>query len=149
MDISVAMTRRRERYGWSILFLVAIFALVVGLRLLFTGAPANPMVVIQLTGRSWQELQGTQPGISRLASIVARHEGLALTGWSIWLLSSSIRGYRLGERWLWFAWWTVPAFVLGLRLTGAHAGGTLEFVLSGVGFLALLGLILARPRAAQ
>lgn len=141
----------RDRYGWSILTLVALVALVYGVRLLLTGAPVNPVLVHRLTGQDWPEFRQAQPEIARLVSIVARHEGLALLGWGIWLMCGSVRGYRAGERWVWFAWWTVPAFILAVRITGAASGGALEFLLVGVGLLAVIGLVLSRPgsRAAR
>lgn len=135
----------RDRYGWSILTFVALVALVYGVRLLLTGAPANPVLVTRLTGQNWPELRQAQPEFARLVSVVARHEGLALLGWGIWLMCGSVRGYRGGERWVWLAWWTVPAFILAVRITGAGSGGALGFVLLGVGLLAVIGLILARP----
>lgn len=128
-----------------LLGLVAAIAVVFGIRLLVTGAPGNAALVITLTGGDWEQLRQAQPGVGRLVSVIARHEGLALLGWSPWLVWSSIRGYRFGEPWIWYAWWSVPAFLLGIRLTGAGAGGALPLVLASISALSVIGLLLSRP----
>jgi hypothetical protein len=140
-----SMPTRREQYGWLMLALVAFAALALGVRLLVTGAPGNPALVERLTGQDWQDLLQAEPGISRLVGVMARHEGLAVLGWGIWLAWSSLRGYRSGDRWIWYAWWTVPALMVGIRVTGASAGGVLPRVLLGLALLTVGGLLLSRP----
>lgn len=119
--------------------LVALVTLALGLRLVVTGAPGNPALVEKLIGHE------VEPGVRRLIAVLARHEGLAVLGWGIWLAWSSVRGFRSGERSVWYGWWTVPAVILGIRFTGADAGGILPSLLLGLAFLTVVALLLCRP----
>lgn len=137
--------RRREQYGWALLVVVALVPLAFGVKGLITGAPGNPAVVAELTGLEWERLRTEQPGVGRLVVLLARHEAIALLGWAVWLALTSIHGYRSGDRWLWYGWWTVPFLILGIVLTGAGAGGALRLMLLGLAALSVVGLILSRP----
>jgi hypothetical protein len=82
--------------------------------------------------------------MSRLVGLLARHEAVAFLGWGAWLLASGIAGYRNGQRWLWYCWWTVPILILAIVATGEGVGGALRPALLLLALLAVLGLILAR-----
>ena len=139
--------RRRQHYGWAVLLLVALVPLLFGVKGLVTGAPGNPAVVAELTGLEWEQLRSEQPGVGRLVGLLARHEAIALLGWGLWLAWSSIRGYRSGDRWLWYGWWPVPLLIVGIVVTGEGTGGTLRPMLLGLAALSLVGLLLSRPEA--
>jgi hypothetical protein len=142
-------TTRRERLGWLILLVIALVPLAFGVRILVTGAPGNPAVVAHLTGQAWEDLRRQQPGIGRLVTLLARHEGIALLGWGIWLALSSIRGHRTRNRWMWYGWWPTPLLIVGIVMTGAGASGALRMALLGVAGLAVVGIALARPPRAS
>ncbi|MGH2618529.1 MAG: hypothetical protein ACRDJC_25135 [Thermomicrobiales bacterium] len=135
---------RREQYGWVILVVVALVPLMFGVKGLITGAPGNPAVVGELTGLEWEQLRTEQPGVGRLVTLLARHEAIALLGWGFWLAWTSIHGYRSGERWVWYGWWTVPLLIISFKLTGEGAGEALGLILLGVAALSIVGLILSR-----
>jgi hypothetical protein len=142
------MLRRRQQYGWAVLGVVALAPLAFGVKGVVTGAPGDPAVVAELTGLEWEQLRTEQAGVSRLVILLARHEAIALLGWGLWLALTSIRGYRCGDRWLWYGWWTVPLLIVGIEVTGEGAGGALTPLLLGLAALSVLGLFLARPESA-
>lgn len=135
---------RRRRVGWATLVLVAFVPLGFGVKGLLTGLPGNPAVIERFTGLDWEQLRDQQPGVSRLVGLLARHEAIAFLGWGIWLVSAGVAGYRTGQRWLWYAWWTVPALILAIVATGEGVGGALRPALVTLALLALAGLILSR-----
>ena len=139
--------RRRQQYGWAVLGAVALVPLLFGVKGLVTGAPGNPAVVAELTGLEWEQLRTEQPGVGRLVILLARHEAIALLGWGLWLAWTSIRGYRSGDRWLWYAWWTVPLLIVGIVVTGEGTGGALSPMLMGLAALSVAGLLLSRPES--
>jgi hypothetical protein len=126
---------------------VALVPLAFGVKGLVTGAPGNPAVVAELTGREWEQLRTEQPGVGRLVILLARHEAIALLGWGLWLAWTSFRGYRCGDRWLWYGWWTVPLLIVGIVVTGEGAGGALRSMLLGLAALSVAGLLLSRPES--
>lgn len=134
----------RHRVGWAILVLVAVVPLAFGVKGLLTGLPGNPAVIKRLTGVDWAQLQAEQLGVSRLVGLLARHEAVAFLGWGTWLLISAFAGYRTGQRWLWYAWWTMPVLILAIVATGEGVGGALRPALVTLALLTVLGLILAR-----
>ena len=138
---------RREQYGWAVLIVVGLVPLVFGVKGLMTGTPGNPAVVAELTGMEWERLRTEQPGVGRLVTLLARHEAIALLGWGLWLVWTSIHGYRFGERWLWYGWWSVPLLITSFVLTDEGAGGALRPLLLGVAALSVVGLLLSRPGA--
>jgi len=131
-----------------VFFVVGVVFLVVALRYALTGAPFDEEVTRYLAGVSWNELRTTNPMMASYISFLFREWGVSLLGFSVFLLLASPTAYRRGDRWAWFAFWSVPGllgFWLALDASVGASGATLaqEAVLL---LLALGGLLLPYRR---
>ncbi len=109
-----------EKHAW-----ILLFALGVGTALFAVGAFA----------------QGGDFGVFP----DTREFGVAVLGWSIFILALSGVSYRRGERWAWYAFWYLPVAFAVLAAHDLSVGGSKgQFVAMPLLFLAisLLGLLL-------
>ncbi len=138
-----------EKYSWIILLALGIVFLIFAFNAIFfgvglsnfpVGIPGGPDAVKGLAGMTWDEILAGSPGIVSVIRGISRVFGIALLGFSIFVIVISGVSYRKGERWAWYALWYLPAFLIGLIVH--ELGGS--FVQVPILFLivSLLGLLL-------
>lgn len=145
-----------ERYAWILLVVVALPFLIFGVSaVLFglslsdfpVGLPGGPDAVKSLTGMTWDETLRSNPAALTLLRGISRVAGMAFLGFAIVAIVVSSSAYRRGERWAWFALWTLPAFMVGLLLHEREG----QFIQMPATLLvvSLLGLLLPSRRFFQ
>ncbi len=130
-----------EENAWTLLFLMSIVALafaVIGL----LGIPVDPQGTVNLTGMTPEELEASHPDISRLINVIERASGLGLLMVGVLGMAVAAIPYRRGERWAWYAYWIVPAALLGYLANDLNAEGTLWPLLTLFVIISVLGLLL-------
>ncbi|MFQ5950525.1 MAG: hypothetical protein ACE5KH_00400 [Candidatus Geothermarchaeales archaeon] len=111
-----------ERHAWIILFTLGVLLMLSALAP-FSESVAGPDEGDQRAfGVSWVDLQASNPGAASLISFQYRIFGLAWLGFAFFVTAVSLKSYRKGERWAWYALWILPA-VLGLFVATVYVGG--------------------------
>lgn len=100
--------RRRDRYSWILLLVVGLASLAIGVGDFVLGQAGDTEMVVAVTGMTWSELTASYPSAANLVDLLARVLGAWLTGFSLFAIAVSVTAYRRGERWAWFAMWSLP-----------------------------------------
>ncbi|MFQ5553667.1 MAG: hypothetical protein ACE5EW_08155 [Thermoplasmata archaeon] len=100
--------RAYERYGWIILFVVAVIFALFGLGDVIQGTAADPAIVRAITGLTPEEIGAAQPRVLVLIELQVRATGAALLILGVLAASIAWTSYRGGEKWAWYALWTLP-----------------------------------------
>jgi len=103
---------------WGLVAMVAIIVLF-GITDVISGVAADELIPLGLTGLTLEQLEAESARAYRLLDFVARAGGANLVVIGLLMLAILIFAFRHGERWAWWAMWTLPlwaanAFVLGL-----------------------------------
>ena len=137
------------KYAWLLLCLLGIaFALFAVNALLFglslsdipVGIPGGPEATQSLAGTTWDELLTGSPGIVNIMRGISRVLGSGFLGFSLLVVLIAATSYRQGQRWAWFALWSLPLFLVMLtlhELRGPYVFMPILFLV-----LSLLGLLL-------
>lgn len=115
-----------EKHAWILLFAIGLFHLL--------GA------VTHVAGVGSEELVAGAPGAESLVRFVDRELGIALVGFSVLTLVIARVSYRKGERWAWYALWTVPGFILGQDIANNLSVGLV--IVGFAGLLLAIGLLI-------
>ena len=130
-----------EKHAWMILFAVGAFLFYLALLIIVTAGRANPDLQ-EVAGMTWDELASISPGFASYLVLGARTLGVILSGVAFFGMAVSLKSYRRGERWSWFALWYFPMlFGLSAALefgAGGVTEGRIFTVLLGVSLLGLL-----------
>jgi hypothetical protein len=155
-----------ERHAWQVFATLSVILVTFGVGDMMSGGAtfqSGEVVLFKgLTGTSWDELRGSDPGAAKLIDHQVRTGGLALLAAGLFSLAISLTALRRGERWAWMAMWTWPLWVVLIYplfwVAEPHpSAGTPVPIISGTIFLvitvATLGLSYRRylrgPETAQ
>lgn len=112
-----------ERHAWWGLLFFTLVLVLFGVTDVIVGPAADRGIPLGLTGLTLEELQGESPAAYRLFDFVTRLHGASLV--VVGLLGTAILLYafRQGNRWAWWAMWTLPIWA---------AGGAASYLIAGV-----------------
>ena len=118
--------------------------MVVGLTQVFLPNELLETDAQLVTNMSWSELEALDPVATSLVRFIYGELGLLKTSWSFFVLVITLTGYRKGEKWAWYAMWSVPAFLLSNALFNVNFVGDVSQTLEWIPVMTatLLGLLL-------
>jgi len=116
-----------ERGAWVLLLVVSAASLTIGIGDFVLQQGGDTEMVESVAGMSWPELQASTPRLADLIDLLARVLGAWLIGFSLLAIAVSATAFRRGERWAWYAMWSLPlvmamvfvAFLTTERVAGA------------------------------
>ena len=132
-----------EKHAWILLFAIGLLVLVSSFPLLF-GVDPDPARIEGIVGMTMSELRASNPEFLDLITFSVRTYGLVSLAWSFLIIAISVTAYRKGEKWAWYAFWSLPAFYIASTAILLSVGPTpLELILLPLlVILSLLGLLL-------
>jgi len=132
-----------EKHAWILLFAIGLLGLVSALPLLF-GVDPDPARIEGIIGMTMSEVKVSNPRFFDLVTFSLRVVGLGNLGYTFLIIAISVTAYRRGEKWAWYALWSLPAFYIASTAILLSIGPTpLELVLLPLlVILSLLGLLL-------
>lgn len=107
------MSRRDPRGGaggWIVFLAIGIFNAVQGLILLAFGGEAVEDSILGVTGSSWAQLQGSNPGFAAYVGDLLTILGLFISTFGVMIAAIALSGYRRGRFWAWCTMWAAPVF---------------------------------------
>jgi uncharacterized membrane protein HdeD (DUF308 family) len=114
--------RRWERHAWWVFFIFGVLV-VIAAPINLAGNPPNPPSPQATTGMSLSEMKEKMPGLNIYLDSVARQLGNFMLAMGVLLAAIAAFPYRKGEKWAWFAAWTVPALLAIQLVNGLRSGG--------------------------
>ncbi len=133
-----------EKRAWIIPFALGAALFIEGLVVTLTGASDDPDLPA-VAGVTWAQLSSTNPAVASYITLVARGLGTVTLLANFFLMAISLKSYRRGERWSWYALWAYPVLfgLIAATRFGAGAGAVagLPFI-TVVIVVSLLGLLL-------
>jgi len=133
-----------EKYAWVILLALGLLWFVVGLYSIFLPEGVFETDVQSVTNLPWSELKASSPLAADFVIFIYGLLGLLKLSWSFFVLAITLTGYRKGEKWAWYAMWSVPVLLVSNALFSAIFTGdvsqTLQFI--PITTITLLGLLL-------
>ncbi len=141
---AVRVEKAYEKHAWIIFFALGIAGLGQVFSLVFTGEPPAPEVLKGMTGMTWSELVSSNPGFANYVSFILREWGYSFFFFDVLFMAVSLKSYRRGEKWAWYAFWILPIYsglaVAEILRVGA---GVFDLALNvAFGIASLLGLLL-------
>ena len=100
-----------QRGTWLIFFILGILALIAAPKLL-SGNPPDPPSPEGITGLALSEMGQRVPGLTGYIGSISRQLGNFMLTMGLLMAAVAAFPFRRGERWSWFALWTVPALLL-------------------------------------
>ncbi len=127
-----------EKHAWIILFALAALFFVEGLFDILTSGVYDPNWQT-VAGTTWDKLSSTYPMIASFIALGDKIFGITLLGFGFFIMAISLKSYRRGERWSWYALSSFPV-LLGLS-AAVEPSAMLPFALVFI-MASLLGLFL-------
>lgn len=97
-----------ESAGWIILLIVSIIFALFGLGDIIQATAADPAIVQAITGMTPAEIGAADPRLLVLVDQQVRAGGAAIMVAGILAAAIAWTSFRGGERWAWYALWTLP-----------------------------------------
>jgi len=132
-----------EKHAWILPFALGVLFLPTAVQNLL-GIDPDPTTAERIIGMTFSELRASNPGLFDLALYYVRFSGLADLGFAFLITAISVTAYRRGEKWAWYALWSLPAFfIVSATIVLSTLGSTaLELVLLILFMISsLLGLL--------
>jgi hypothetical protein len=114
--------RSWERNAWWVFLIFGVLVLVAA-PINLAGAPPDPPSPQATTGMSLSEMKAKMPGLDVYLDSIARQLGNFMFAAGVLLTAIAAFPYRKGERWAWFAAWTVPVLLVIQLANGLRSGG--------------------------
>ena len=132
-----------EKYAWILPFAIGVIFLV-GAVPHTLGVNTDPTIVEEFIGMTENELKDSNPRFFDLWSYYFRGGGLSDIGFAFLITAISLTAYRRGEKWAWYAFWSIPAFFLSFAALHLSIGSSTSYLLPLTLFAILspLGLLL-------
>ena len=133
-----------EKYAWILISAVGVLTLVSGASHAL-GVNTDPATAERIVGIALSELKASNPRLFDLYDFYFRFGGLSDMGFGFLVTVISSTAYRRGERWAWYALWSVPVFFLGFAAISMSIGQSISGLLPYLTLfvsLSLLGLLL-------
>lgn len=110
------LQRGAEQHGWKVALALALVLGLFGALDLVGGAAdlqdGETVLIHALTGKSWDELQAADPVAAHLIEWKSRSDGATLLALAVLGAAVCLTGFRSGQRWAWYAVWTLPAWAV-------------------------------------
>ncbi len=131
-----------EKHAWIIPFALAASFLIEGLFVALTSGVYDPNLQT-VAGTTWDKLSSTYPVIASFIVPGNRIFGVTLLGFGFFMMAISLKSYRRGEKWSWYALCSFSV-LLGLGTAFEFSAGAVSQGQSGTIFVmvSLLGLLL-------
>lgn len=97
-----------ERHAWVLLLIVGVASLAIGIGDYGLQQGGDTDMVESVTGMSWPQLQAANPRVADLVDLLARVLGAWLIGFSLLSIAITATAFRRGQRWAWYAMWSLP-----------------------------------------
>ncbi|MBA3687438.1 MAG: hypothetical protein H0W81_01165 [Chloroflexi bacterium] len=108
------------KHAWLIFFVFGIGSVIAGI-IIVTGVVAvDPPSAESTTGLTMDQIAARVPGIEAYVTGLARQLGNFMVGMGIVLAGVAAIPFRRGERWAWYACWSL-AIVVMVQLTNSFA----------------------------
>jgi len=149
-----------EKHAWNGLLALCLLMGFFGIGDIIAGGTSlrggESVLMHSISRISWDELQTTSPYVANLVDWQVRTRGAWIAGFAFLGAMICCTGFRLGERWSWYALWAIPArmavtVIMLLTVDRAPGSGTPVPVFSGsiLCLLAVLTLALSSRRFFQ
>lgn len=137
------------RNAWILLLVVFILSLLIGIGDFFLAGDGDPALVESVSGIAWEVVKTTDPGVANLVNLLSSLIGSLWIGLSVMGIIVTATGFRNGNRWAWYALWSMPLVMLLIFITflsadlveGSPSPPAL-FSAPGLFVMAVLGLLL-------
>jgi hypothetical protein len=144
--------RSYEKHAWAIIFSVWAIHLPLAIRnfvppwqdICLGCAPntASPLEVA--IGMTWNQLVVALPGVSHFLGATLIDDGISGAGFAILGMIISLTAFKRGEKWSWFATWSLPIGIAVAQINQFALTGSAMVILLTLPFelVSILGLIL-------
>lgn len=110
MEVTARAERAWGRHAWWIFFILGVLTIIAA-PINLAGNPPDPPSPQATTGMSLHEMTGKIPGLDIYVASISRQLGNFMLAMGVLLAAIAAIPYRKGERWAWFALWTVPVLL--------------------------------------
>lgn len=138
-------------YSWVLLFIFWALHLALSVRDFFPSLldvclclPGGQTPIMSSTGMTWTQLAYSNPRLASFLASTLVDDGISGVGLAIFGMLVSATSYRKGEKWAWYASWTMPAGILAAQLNIYQLTGSTTILVLAVIFtvVSLLALFL-------
>ena len=109
-----------ERYDWVVWVVLSLVGVMFGLADMLLGAStlaSGEAVLFEgITGMTWDDLQGAEPGAARFIDYQLRLGGASILLSGLLTITIAVLGLRRGQRWAWLTMWVVGPLSVVLTL---------------------------------
>jgi hypothetical protein len=99
-----------QRHAWWGLVVMAVILALFGVTDMIIGISADPGIPLGLTGMTLAELEADSAQAYRLNDFSVRAGGTHLVVIGTLMIAILLFAFRRGQRWAWWAMWTLPAW---------------------------------------
>ena len=107
--------------------------------------PGGQSPILSSTGLTWAQLSSSDPRIGNFIASTLVDDGISGVGLAIFGMFVSATSFRKGEKWAWYASWTMPVGILTAQLNIYQLTGSTMVILLAVIFTAVSLLALFLP----
>ncbi len=100
-----------ERKSWIVFIVVSAIFLLFGIGDVIRGMDADPAIAESFIGTRWEELKAADPGVANLIDQQVRSGGAQLVVLSLLSIVITLKGFRQGKQWGWYALWIWPVWM--------------------------------------
>ena len=105
-----------RRRLWWVLPILSMVLVVFGVSDMLIGITSDPGIPVAIIGLTPSELEAASADGYRLADFMVRTQGLAITAFGVLLTIVLLVPYRAGQRWSWYAAFTLPVWAIAVPL---------------------------------
>lgn len=118
---------KKQNDIWILPLILSLFVMADGIAFLAFGAGADRQAILRVTGISWTQIESSLPDLAHYINNLALILGVALVGFALVLVGTSVSGYRRGERWAWVVTWYLPIYFLFAGILTFQEGVNLSY----------------------
>ena len=107
--------------------------------------PGGQTPILSTTRVTWAQLSSSDPRIASFLASTLVDDGISGVGLAVFGMLVSATSYRKGEKWAWYASWTMPVGILAAQLNIYQLTGSIMVLVLGVIFTAVSLLALFVP----
>ncbi len=137
-----------QKIGWGVLLAISGLLVLNGIMWFGSGAGLTLAYPLRVEGVAVDQFTQEHPVVVDHIGMNAREVAIWYAAFGLMALMVALEGFRRGTRWAWNTSWVMSGVFVVAGLTyGLNLG--LGFVNAGradIGLIALVGLLLARPR---
>ena len=142
-----------EKYAWILLFVFWALHLVLSARDFFPTlqdlclpcVPGGQTAILSSTGLTWSQLSSTDPRFANFLASTLVDDGISGVGLAVFGMLVSLTSFRRGEKWAWYASWSMPIGILAAQLNVYLLTGSMTVIMLTVVFVIVSLLALFLP----